>query len=1130
MSLLGTFKKNKAVRDALFESQGATSKSVVSNLDGVALLLFSLALADDLKGPIVSVFPGEDRMNLFEQEISWLLESHGMADRWEILLLPDYEVYEIINSPNAVRDRRRRRLHTLRALYMDDNRKRKWVLSTPAGIARKTMTPAVFRELTLAVAEGDAVSMADIEDSLFKAGYQRRKNVEKEGDFAVRGGMIDIFPSQDETPVRVEMAGNRVDEIREFNPETQRSSRRIGKVVACPCSEAAVSTLKGDISVLRKDYRELVERGIYFDGSILYPDLFGSTANPVLDGWLSEMLVFNEELCVRERERERREAIAWLAKNEYDHPELLYDNIYAEIKESDVRKIALEPSAGGGGRRLPVSMLPPLPLNLTAIAERIRKEESRGPVYIISKYRSRLERFLEEENIMSAVTIEGDLRGGFSLGDADMFVFTDSEMFHRAPAQKTKKPKKRSKDRVPIAAPEDIRKGDYVVHSDHGIGMFDGIVKQSLGEGVSKDFFRIKYARDDVLFVPVDQIDRIEKYIGGSSSLPKIYPLHSGRWAKVKQKVRKKVEEMAAELYRLYQERANVPGYQFSGDNIFMNELSESFPYEETDDQVLTIEEVLADMQKPSPMDRLVYGDVGYGKTEVALRAAFKATLDKKQVALLAPTTILAHQHFKTFSERLARFPVTIDVISRFRSRKEQNLTLKNLATGELDIIIGTHRLLSKDIVFRDLGLLIVDEEQRFGVKHKETLKMMTRNVDVLTLTATPIPRTLNMSMIGLRDMSLIETAPHERKAVRTFVEEWNTASLYVAIERELARGGQVYFVHNDIETIEKIRAFLQNSFEKARIAVCHGKMPETQIEQTMIEFDNNEYDILVSTTIIENGLDIPNVNTLIVNSAENFGLAQLYQLRGRVGRSYRQSYAYIFHSPWDHLNRQARERLEAIRDFDDLGSGYRLAMKDLEIRGAGNLLGREQHGFVTEVGFNLYCQMLSESVDRFKGLKVEARPVVEVDLQVDSFIPESYVDDQLKRAAFYKKITGAQELEKIDVIVDEMQDRYGEAPVPFKNFIAQSKIRLLAPALGVEKIKTHPRSQLTDIIFRSETAFSKFRRLPFPRGLTIEVVDLKDRVRLIHENMKPRRVVSEILEYIIFAADEYEKETGQDD
>ncbi|MFC1474473.1 transcription-repair coupling factor [bacterium] len=1122
MTLLDSFEKSAGVRRALDEAEAALSSSV-GNAHGVALLLFSIASAARAGGPVLTILPDYDSLSLFDSELAWLLENENLSDRWDVLRLPDYDIADL-DAPSAIVETRRRRLWALDALYNGGGHT-PWVLATMRGAARKTMSARMFRDMTLFLREGEKKPMKVFMDALVKNGYERKKIVRSPGDFCVRGGMIDVFPAHAEEPFRMEMAGDTIEEIRAFNTETQRSSGRLEEVRVCACSEAAVHSVRGSMDDLREDHRLLVERGIYFDGAVLYPETFGADANPLLDGLFTAIMTVDPEKTAQEYKLREENALKWLEWNEFGDPAGLYEKIYTDIS-GDIpqsQKTSLHVyTADKSAVQLPVDRLPPLPMKLSAIADKIRSKAARGQVLIISKYKKRLDRFLEDEGITSVTTREGDVRGGVCVTDLPLFIFTDSDMFHRPPSARRDRPRKKRKDRMPVRAPEDLSEGDFVVHVDHGVGVYEGIGRQSSGDGYQRDFFRIKYARGDILFVPIEQVDRIEKYIGAEASLPKVYPLHSKRWENVKKKVRKKVEDMAGVLFRLYQDRKHVTGHAFSGDNVFIQELEESFPYEETDDQAASIDDVIKDMQRGAPMDRLVYGDVGFGKTEVAIRAAFKATLDKKQVAVLAPTTILAHQHGETFRERLARFPVSVDVLSRFKNRTEQKDILKRLEAGELDIVIGTHRLLSKDVKFKDLGLLVVDEEQRFGVKHKETMKLLKANIDVLTLTATPIPRTLNMSMIGLRDMSMISTPPEDRRAVKTFVEEFNTNSIYVALHRELARDGQVYYVHNRIETIDAPRTFIENAFPDARVAVTHGKMPEREIERNMVDFYNGEYDILVSTTIIENGLDIPNVNTIIVVEAENFGLGQMYQLRGRVGRSYRQSYAYFFHSPIDTVNDKGRARLSAIHELADLGSGYRLAMKDLEIRGAGNLLGREQHGYVRDIGFHLYCRMLEESVRKISGVDTEEPlPPAEVDFTVDSFIPDDYIDDTMQRTLFYRRVMACSDADELDITASEIVDRYGPLPLPAKRFFLQARIRLTAALLGIVKIKTHPKIEYTEIMFHTPQHKVRFQEGPYPIALTLNVEHMPDTTRVEHPGATLDRAMEEILIYLKFVAEQ---------
>ncbi len=650
------------------------------------------------------------------------------------------------------------------------------------------------------------------------------------------------------------------------------------------------------------------------------------------------------------------------------------------------------------------------------------------------------------------------LSAGFVLPSERLVIVTDSELFN-APY---KPRKKRWKGTAAVKSPSDLREGDYVVHIHHGVGIYRGVVRQEV-LGKESDYLVIEYAEGERLYVPVHQIDRVRKYVAVDGGEPPLSSLSNNkRWLRLRQKAKENAEQVAKELLELYARRQVAEGFAFSPDTPWQREMEDAFPFVETEDQLRAIEEVKADMESPRPMNRLVCGDVGFGKTEIAIRAAFKAVMDGKQVAMLVPTTVLALQHFQTFTQRLAPYPVKIAMLSRLQSPKEQKEVVNGLRTGAIDIVIGTHRLLSEDVKFRDLGLLVIDEEQRFGVRQKERLKRLQVGVDVLILTATPIPRTLHMALGGLLEMGLVNTPPEGRRPVRTYLSVYDPELVRFAIRRELERGGQVFYVYNRVQGIEHVAERVRQLVPKARVAIAHGQMPEDELERVMLEFAEGKWDVLVCTTIIENGLDVPNANTLIVEHCERFGLAQLYQLRGRVGRSDRQAYAYFFHNHPKRLSETARKRLEALREFTDLGSGFRLALRDLEIRGAGNLLGVEQHGFINEVGFDLYMDMLSEAVRKLQGEPITQKvELPEADLPVKAFIPETYVEDLEQRLYLYRKMAGVQSEEDIAQIEAELRDRYGEPPQPVRNILSVLRIRFRAHKAKVVAI-THDRRTVT--------------------------------------------------------------------
>jgi transcription-repair coupling factor (superfamily II helicase) len=645
---------------------------------------------------------------------------------------------------------------------------------------------------------------------------------------------------------------------------------------------------------------------------------------------------------------------------------------------------------------------------------------------------------------------EGSLSTGFEYQEEKIVMITDSDIFANA---KIRRSKPVNKDAKPIKAFTDLKPGDYVVHENHGIGRYLGIEQLDI-QKTKKDYFKIKYAGEDMLYVPVEQMNLVQKYIGADSGIPRINKLSSGEWKKTKAKAKGAIVDMAKELLQLSAIRNSSKGYSFSQDTTWQTEFEDAFPYEETGDQLKCAEEIKRDMQKDIPMDRLLCGDVGYGKTEVAARAVFKCVVDGKQAAVLVPTTILANQHYTTFRERFGKFPFNIEMLSRFRTDKEQRQIIKKVEDGSIDILVGTHRLLSEDIKFKDLGLLIIDEEQKFGVQHKEVIKRMKKNVDVLTLSATPIPRTLHMSLIGLRDMSTIEDPPEERFPVQTFVIEYEEEIIKEAIIREYERGGQVFFVYNRVRGIRRISAHLQELVPDVSIAVAHGQMNEKELENIMISFMNRKYDVLVCTTIIESGIDIQNTNTIIIYDADKFGLSQLYQLRGRVGRSNRMAYAYFAYQKDKVLTEQSEKRLKAIKEFTEFGSGFKIAMRDLEIRGAGNLLGVEQHGHLVTIGYELYCKLLDETVRELKGETFIRHDEVSIEIETNAYIPKQYIQDEITKVEVYKRIASIRSKDEMPEIEDELVDRFGEFPVEMYNLIKIAYIKFLAEVAGISRIR----------------------------------------------------------------------------
>jgi len=896
----------------------------------------------------------------------------------------------------------------------------------------------------LKVERASMLSLADTASELSSMGYERTVMVESPGQFAVRGGILDVFPSNAERPVRIELFGDEVDSIRAFDPDTQRSTAMLDTVEVLPAREEGSSG--ADPCLL-----DLVPRG----GLVVVDE-----PNSVVGHYGEFTAEFQARLV--------REAGLPQATSEcIPNPET--------YKSWDAVLTALVK-----GRRLYLHTVPRsipwerslfrLGIDTTAVKryrgqvddlasdlrEWLKREDT---VVLLTERSSRVLELMGEHGVPaesgefrthSAVQVlRGRLSEGFRIPCVGLWVVTDVEMFGD---RQIPKPRRAFRTGTPVFSVLDLREGDYVVHINHGIGIYRGLARLPEGD-TQRDFLRIDYADGDKIYVPTDQLDRVQKYIGSGDQPPEIHRLGSGTWARTTARVKARVREMAKELLQLYAARAASEGYAYSPDTVWQREMEEAFPYTETPDQARAIEDVKRDLEAPSPTDRLICGDVGYGKTEVAVRAAFKVAVEGKQVAVLVPTTVLAEQHFDTFRERMGGFPIRVEMLSRFRTPAERRRILQGLKDGSIDVVIGTHMLLSKGVQFRDLGLLIVDEEQRFGVAHKERLKQLRTNVDVITLTATPIPRTLHMALAGIRDVSIINNPPEGRLAIKTYLAEYNDELVRRAILRELDRGGQVFVVYNRVERIEHVASRIERLVPQAKVGVGHGQMPERLLERVMWEFYHRQFNVLVCSTIIENGLDIPNANTMIILDADRLGLAQLYQLRGRVGRSTRQAYCYLLYRPNRVLTEAAQKRLETIREFTELGSGFQVAMRDLEIRGAGNLLGPEQSGFMESVGFELYCRMIADAVKELKGEAEEAVELPPVDIRVDAYIPTDYIPTEGLRIAMYRRFASVRSFDELRELKDELEDRFGDPPAAVWNLLQIVHMRLVAHGAGITAV-----------------------------------------------------------------------------
>jgi transcription-repair coupling factor (superfamily II helicase) len=1054
MNLSGLFsllKEVPAYRQLVEELATVKGEHKAIILDAARPYLIA-ALYEELDLPLMVVTgQPESARKLHEQLRTWCSPSAELHRLPELDFLP-YDSSRL-SAVSYQMIERLRALATL-ALYKKSDRP-PLIVTSALAIMSKTIPHKDFAAACHILKPSMSAEPVELLRRWQSLGYEIEDVVEVPGQMSKRGGIIDIFPPCSQSPVRIEFFSNQIESMRCFDPESQRSTSPVSSVIVTPAREFIPMADGTEVAV----------------SSVL--DYLGDDAWLVLDDPEEIKLAvtrLNEETQeLRDAKMERGEL-----PRDFPSPYLTWEELETQIKEK--HRLALETwdAARGQGQAWPFVQAQSYGSQLERFLKTAKQMvEQRQRAFVVSHQANRLAELLQKEDIHtspasqieqipppgSITVLQGSLDGGWVMNDR-LALITDVELFGFV-----KQPRAGKKRPIPHQwfLPQ-LSPGDYVVHVDHGIARFCGLTRMS-SDGIEREFLVLEYAAGDRLYVPTERIDRVSRYIGAGDQAPHLSRLRTPEWQRTKNRVKESVAEIAQELLDLYAAREVAPGFAFSADSLWQQELEASFPYMETPDQIEAIMTVKEDMEKAKPMDRLICGDVGYGKTEIALRAAFKAVMNNKQVAVLVPTTVLAQQHFMTFTERLQTFPLKVEMLSRFCPPEKEQQILEGLANGTVDICIGTHRLLQKDVIFKDLGLAIIDEEQQFGVVQKEKLKQIRKELDTLALSATPIPRTLQMSLTGIRDMSIVGTPPEERLSVQTYVGAYDAALIRQVILRELERNGQVFFVHNRVQSIALAASKLQDLVPEARIAIAHGRMPEEQLEKVMTDFIAGKYDILVTTTIIQLGLDMPNVNTLIIDRADRFGLAQLYQLRGRVGRGINQAYAYFLFDEGKQLTPQAYKRLRTILEATELGSGFAIAMKDLEIRGAGNLLGVRQSGHIAALGFDLYCQLLAEAVEDVKAnqagearksvIASEAKQSPSISLPLAAHIPEEYVSNLNTRLSLYHRLAKVEHVEQVGDVARELQDRFGALPQPVENLLYIVKIKVLAMRVKVSSIST---------------------------------------------------------------------------
>lgn len=1122
---------------AFIAKAAQVKNSLITGANAGAFSLLLCQIVTTLKQPLILIEENENKAQKLYSELNAVMPD-GTVQIFP--LDATIATQTAISSPDELSSR----IQTLNFLL---SKQLGIVVTTPQGMQYELSQPEQYQATRRTFTPGKEFELTELSNWLIQAGYRRENLVARPGEFALRGDILDIYPLDRENPTRIEFFGDEIDTIKEFDLASQRSQKQVEEVTigaaqdrvftAADFSRAAKLITKAmadapapqeavkdhftqildelNDGTLPQNYAFLVGFLIAKPSSLL--DYLDSDGLILLDDWpLIDQAVktvdqqnagfIDDELktgAMLPGQQLRADFYRIWSKDQHHH-------IYFSLFQRSIGRVRLGQLFDWQTRE-PEQFFSQMPL----IKTEIESYQKNGQTVVLQadnpKRARQISQTMAEFGLDIPVVnaadlseqqtqlIVGSFTSGFTLPNNNLVYLTEHELFNKTTHHNRRIKTLENAQRLRNYT--ELKPGDYVVHVNHGIGRFEGI-KTLENNGVKRDYITITYQHGDQLFVPADQLKLVQKYVASEGKTPHVNKLGGTEWAKTKRKVQSKVEDIADDLIDLYAKRESEKGFAYSPDDSLQREFEDAFPYVETPDQLRSLKEIKHDMEQDKPMDRLLVGDVGFGKTEVALRAAFKAIQDNKQVAFLVPTTILAQQHYETIQDRFKNFPVNYAVLSRFQTPAEAKKITTGLKDGKIDLVVGTHRLLSQDVQFKDLGLLIVDEEQRFGVKHKERLKELKANIDVLTLTATPIPRTLHMSMVGVRDLSVMETPPSNRYPIQTYVMEQIPSVIKDACLREMQRGGQIFYLHNRIDDIDEVVSQLEDLIPTARIVSVHGRMSKNQMEDILYRFLNREFDILVTTTIIETGIDMPNVNTMIIENADHYGLSQLYQLRGRIGRSARLAYAYFLYQPNKVLTEVGEKRLDAIRDFTELGSGFKIAMRDLSIRGAGNMLGAQQHGFIDSVGYDLYSQMLADAIKTRKGKKKLKKSNAEIDLGLEAYIPESYIGDQEEKIEFYKKIKAAN-VEEIAQIQDELIDRFGDYPEPVENLLAISKLKTeadLAQTLTITKINSQVKVEFDNEASRELEGPNIFKAL--------EHVSLKAKI-----NLSPQKRLIVLLE-----------------